>query len=689
MTQDKLLYRSWEYDRLGDYHRNLDLNWSYAPTYLRKLAVIRQFVKALHPKAKILDLACGEGVLVEEFRKQGRDIQGIDLNYQSEFVQRGNVCQLPFPDGSVDVILFLDALEHLAFVDQPKALAEIYRVLRPNGFLFISIPNLAHLNSRVQFLLNGNLDRTDAELDHIGERPIWENEKLLKEQKFSILKRSGITFTLPFIYRQVICRYPAKFRWLHDWLEPFARYLPSLAMLNYFVCEKTYPTDFTEPEYALTSQLKQQLGSQAVAVDVSNRLDLTRLENQPELVIDLLAVTGCYTYQETSSLLKIWLPRVKEDGLVVIKGFNWAEGVRQAVRELIVPIQCEGGHFCDSIYWTRISHSSTNQNAPYVSVAIPTYKRQEYVLDALQSVIQQKTDFAYEVLIVDNACDLQLKDKIEQIASQSEVMVRYIPVSETGLHNARNAAALQSKAEVIVYIDDDVIVPSGWLAALVEPFEASEVGGVAGKSVAKWEGDRPEWIDLLPASYFSLLDLGEEIRQMQFPDTPYGCNMAFRRRLVLHLGGFPPDGFGGKRVEWYRGDGETGFAQRVYEAQYQIIYTGQSWLYHRIPTQRLTLNSIRSRSIKSAISNFYSQIRQHRYGRKALLQLAVKSGLKALALRLRSVLRRAQSSHNWLLDDLNATQAWITALYQLQLLLNPQLHQWVFRQDYWSKDPAL
>jgi len=35
------VYRSWEYARHGDYHRNLDPNWSYTPTYLRKMTFIK------------------------------------------------------------------------------------------------------------------------------------------------------------------------------------------------------------------------------------------------------------------------------------------------------------------------------------------------------------------------------------------------------------------------------------------------------------------------------------------------------------------------------------------------------------------------------------------------------------------------------------------------------------------------
>lgn len=89
-------YRGWEYAKLGDFHRNLDPSWSYTPTYLRKMAFVREFMRALPVDARILDAGCGEGVLVEEFKAQGFRIEGVDLNYESEYVRRGSLLQLPF-----------------------------------------------------------------------------------------------------------------------------------------------------------------------------------------------------------------------------------------------------------------------------------------------------------------------------------------------------------------------------------------------------------------------------------------------------------------------------------------------------------------------------------------------------------------------------------------------------------------
>lgn len=231
------VFRGWEYAKSGDYHKHLDPNWSYTPTYLKKMKYVRNFIEKLPKDQPILDAGCGEGVLVEEFAAKGFKIEGVDLNYESSFVRRGDILNMSFyEDERFNVVLLLDVFEHLTFADQPRALQELRRVLRPRGVLLISIPNLAHWNSRLRFALRGNLDRSDVETNHVGERPLTENIRLLRQAGFQIEKIVGITLTVPFLYRYVICRWPAKFRWLHDALNFFA--VPSLALLNLFWCRR-------------------------------------------------------------------------------------------------------------------------------------------------------------------------------------------------------------------------------------------------------------------------------------------------------------------------------------------------------------------------------------------------------------------------------------------------------------------
>jgi len=192
------MVRGGEYAARGDYHRTPDPSWDYYPTYLAKLAFVRRYLDALPASTRVLDAGCGEGILVEEYAER-LAITGVDANYSSARVLHGSLTALPFPDGTFDRALCLDVLEHLSFEDQPRALGELFRVLRPGGELLVSVPNLAHLQSRIQFLLRGRLIRTASEIKHPGDRPIVEYLQLARRAGFELADRRGIFPTIPVV----------------------------------------------------------------------------------------------------------------------------------------------------------------------------------------------------------------------------------------------------------------------------------------------------------------------------------------------------------------------------------------------------------------------------------------------------------------------------------------------------------
>jgi SAM-dependent methyltransferase len=208
--------RRGEYAARGDYHREPDPDWDYYPTYIAKLETVRAWLRALPPRTRVLDAGCGEGILVDEFAGS-LDIEGIDPNYSSERVRSGSVLVLPYPAAAFDRAMCLDVLEHLPYDQQPIALQELFRVLRPGGELLVSVPNLAHLQSRIHFLLQGRLIRTASELKHPGDRPAWEYLRLAERAGFVVDRQRGIFPTVPILTR-LIRRHPRRLLPLHRWL---------------------------------------------------------------------------------------------------------------------------------------------------------------------------------------------------------------------------------------------------------------------------------------------------------------------------------------------------------------------------------------------------------------------------------------------------------------------------------------
>ena len=94
----------------------------------------------------------------------------------------------------------------------------------------MSVPNLAHLHSRLRFFLSGKLTRTFALERHPGDRPAAEYLELLAQCGFQVRNRKGIFPTVPLLFR-LLNRRPARFGWIVpvlDRLLPF----PGLCFLN-------------------------------------------------------------------------------------------------------------------------------------------------------------------------------------------------------------------------------------------------------------------------------------------------------------------------------------------------------------------------------------------------------------------------------------------------------------------------
>ena len=92
---------------------------------------------------RLLDLACGGGLLAPRLAGRGYRHVGVDLTLSAlrQAVDHGvlgvraDVTQLPFPDESFDVVVAGEILEHVD--DFPAVITEACRVLRPGGTLVI------------------------------------------------------------------------------------------------------------------------------------------------------------------------------------------------------------------------------------------------------------------------------------------------------------------------------------------------------------------------------------------------------------------------------------------------------------------------------------------------------------------------------------------------------------------------
>jgi len=125
-------------------HRAEDRHWWYQG----RRRVLEQAIArlGLPAQARILDAGCGSGRNMVELAHHGI-VTGVELSGTSVRLAReretgevleGSVMDTPFDDGSFDLTVSLDVIEHLE--DDVGALHELRRVTKPGGALLVTVP---------------------------------------------------------------------------------------------------------------------------------------------------------------------------------------------------------------------------------------------------------------------------------------------------------------------------------------------------------------------------------------------------------------------------------------------------------------------------------------------------------------------------------------------------------------------
>ena len=172
--------------------------------------VYRWIVKLLQPqpRQKLLDVACGEGLIIREALKRTPEAYGLDI---AEAAVRkasrhavgggftvGDAEALPFPSDTFDYVTCLGSLENMP--DPWKAIVEIRRVTKEQGLICILVPNMFWLEDVCLAWFRQREDRPFQPFERRATRSGWRNfllahgllvEQELRYNKPAVLFRGG------------------------------------------------------------------------------------------------------------------------------------------------------------------------------------------------------------------------------------------------------------------------------------------------------------------------------------------------------------------------------------------------------------------------------------------------------------------------------------------------------------------
>lgn len=190
-----------------------------------------------------------------------------------------------------------------------------------------------------------------------------------------------------------------------------------------------------------------------------------------------------------------------------------------------------------------------------VSVIVPAYNVEKYITGCLESILQQKTSFNYEVIVINDGSTDTTSKLLERYSSNEKVTILH--QQNRGLSAARNIGIDFSKGEYLCFVDSDDELLEGALECLVKK-AAHEQAMIVAASVEKCFRD------------------GRDQYTMLFRDEKSGLNglTGFAHGKVIHYSVFNnlrfPEGY------WYE---DSVMAQIVHPLCANDIYTVSNICY--------------------------------------------------------------------------------------------------------------
>lgn len=158
---------------------------------------------------KLLDIGCGFGELLKLAKEKGWDVYGLDISkYLKNYIDKeiansiyyGELLENKYKSDYFDVIVLGHVLEHMR--NPLIVLREINRILKPNGLLFIAVPNVEnYIYGIFYWLLRGKfvplfiVNGVPTHLYHFSNATL---KNMLEKNGFKVIKTTIDPFTTSF-----------------------------------------------------------------------------------------------------------------------------------------------------------------------------------------------------------------------------------------------------------------------------------------------------------------------------------------------------------------------------------------------------------------------------------------------------------------------------------------------------------
>lgn len=206
-----------------------------------------------------------------------------------------------------------------------------------------------------------------------------------------------------------------------------------------------------------------------------------------------------------------------------------------------------------------------------VSIVIPTYNRKDSVLKTLEAL--RAVDYphdCWEAVVMDDGSTDGTKEAICAWIGATQAPVRYVWQQNSGRSRARNRGADEARGKLLIFIDNDIIVPPDFIRLHLETHAAHPNSWVVGKIIQAPELRRTPFgryrAELIDRTYSGLPD--DRISETEAMTTQ---NVSMPIEHFRELGGFDPSLTGPEDWELSWRARQRG-ARLLYNPQLQVLH---------------------------------------------------------------------------------------------------------------------
>lgn len=205
-----------------------------------------------------------------------------------------------------------------------------------------------------------------------------------------------------------------------------------------------------------------------------------------------------------------------------------------------------------------------------LSIAIPTYRREQVLIDTCRQVLSQIDATNMELLVIDQT-EQHEPAVAEALALWTQSgAIRYFLQVKPSLTEARNRALREARGDLVLFLDDDVILSPGFLGRHVRWYKEPKIAAVSGETYNCLDPQHLPPMD--NPSLNTRRHCGVDVAGPA--GTTTGNNHSVRRSAALAIGGYDPKFVGSALAE------DMDFCRRFIRSGYQVWYDPEAWIVH-------------------------------------------------------------------------------------------------------------